>query len=236
MKIATLESNQLESDILQGMIVNAGHECTAFSTGKSLLDALQYKMFDLLIMEWHLSDMKGNDVIRAIRNGKRKNMMVMVLTDCILEVDIVLGLEAGANYYVTKPIGAPELSARIYAVSKIAPRPLIKRSKTIKPMLDSLDVGYYHFDLIHGIVTLHGHPVDLQPKEFDVAVLLFSHAGQVVSREKIMSEVWGRSVMTTFRTLDTHISRVRAKLKVNPDNKVSLVTIRTIGYKLDAFE
>ena len=100
-------------------------------------------------------------------------------------------------------------------------------------MPDLLGVGFYHFDLVSGIASLRGKAVDLQPKEFDIAVLLFFHAGELISREKIMNEIWRRTPRLTSRTLDAHISRVRNKLQLRPDNNVSLSTVYTVGYRLD---
>ena len=102
-------------------------------------------------------------------------------------------------------------------------------------MHDVLEIGFYRFDLTKGIASIHSQAVYLQPKEFDIAVLFFSHIGQVISREKIMNKVWGRSLAMTSRTLDTHMSRVRVKLQLNSDNNVRLATLYTIGYRLDTF-
>lgn len=235
MKIATLESNQLESDILQRMLVDAGYECMAFFSGLSLIDTLQYKRFDLLILEWHLPDMNGSDVIKEIRSGSSKNMMVMFLTNQIQEADVVRGLKADANDYLIKPASASELIARIQALSKISVPFAFENMRKTRDISDFLEFGSYRFDLIQGIAFIRGQRIDLQPKEFDIALLLFSHVGQVLSREKIMNEVWGRMLVSTSRTLDTHMSRVRTKLQLNPDNHVRLVTVYTIGYRLETF-
>lgn len=233
MKIATLESNQLESEVLQRIIVEAGHECIAFFTGQALIDALHYKKFDLLILEWHFPDMDGHAVIKAIRRGKSKNMMVMFLTHQISDADVAMGLKAGANDYATKPIAASDLIIRIHALSKIASHSILEKNKPVKRMPDLLGVGFYHFDLVSGIASIRGKAVDLQPKEFDIAVLLFFHAGELISREKIMNEIWRRTPRVTSRTLDAHMSRVRNKLQLRPDNNVMLSTVYTVGYRLD---
>ncbi|MFC7287546.1 response regulator transcription factor [Herminiimonas glaciei] len=233
MKIATLELDQHESNILQRMVVDAGHECTAFFTGLSLIDALHYKKFDLLILEWLLPDMAGSELIRLIRSSASKNMMVMFLTHRSSDAEVVQGIRAGANDYVTKPVSAAELAVRIHTLSKITPPSVYESNKAIKRMPDLLGVGFYCFDLIQRVATIRGCAVALQTKEFDIAVLLFTHAGQVISREQIMNEVWGRASVTSARTLDTHMSRVRSKLQLNPDNNIRLVTIYTIGYRLD---
>jgi DNA-binding response OmpR family regulator len=233
MKIATLDSNQLESSILQRIIVDAGHECIAFFSGLSLLDALHYQRFDLLILEWHFPDMEARDVIKAIRSGASKNMMVMFLTNRMQESDVVRGLKAGANDYLVKPVRTSELLLRIHALSKIATQAAFVQMKAAWRMPELLGLGFYRFDLMQGLAFVRGDLIDLQPKEFDIAVLLFSHFGQVLTRERIMNEIWGRTLIMSSRTLDTHMSRVRTKLQLNSVNNVRLVTVYTIGYRLD---
>lgn len=233
MKIATLEMDQLESNILQRTVVDAGHECTAFFTGLSLIDALHYKSFDLLILEWLLPDMDGRDVIRHIRNSASKNMMVMFHTNQISDADVVRGIRAGANDYVTKPISASELTFRIQALAKISAQPVLGGRTVTRQVPNLLGVGIYRFDMKQGLASIRGLSIDLQPKEFKIAVLLFSHVGQVISREKIMKEIWRRAPIMGSRALDTHMSRVRSKLRLSSDNNVRLVTVYNIGYRLD---
>lgn len=235
MRIATLEADQLESNVLQRIVVDAGHECTAFFNGLSLINALHYKRFDLLILESLLPDMEGSDVIRMVRNSASKNMMVMFLTHRVSDADVVQGIRAGANDYVSKPVSASELTFRIQALLKISPLPVSEERTVTRHIPDLLGVGFYCFDLKQGIATVHGHPVALEPKEFEIAVLLFSHAGQVVSKEKIMNAIWGRTSVVGSRALSTHMSRMRSKLRLVPDNNVKLVTVYTRGYRLDVF-
>lgn len=233
MKIATLESNQLESNILQRIIVDAGHECVAFFSGLSLIDVLHYQRFDLLILEWHLPDMDGGEVVKAIRSGAGKNMMVMFLTSRMQEADVVRGLRAGANDYLMKPISAAELLMRIQGLAKMVAPPASLNRKVARHKPELLGVGNYSFDLKRGMAFVGDEQIVLQPKEFEIAVLLFSHIGQLLTRERIMNEIWGRTLVMTSRTLDTHMSKVRTKLQLTADNNVRLVTVYTIGYRLD---
>lgn len=234
MKIASLEDDQIESILIHQIVTAAGHECTTFREGKALLAALRQQVFDLLILDWHLPDMTGKEVIEWVRANVGEDIIVMFLTNRVLEENIVAGLMAGADDYMTKPIREAELSARLHALSKrirLAP----KTTHMPAPASTTIEVGIFHFDLFRKIATVRGEPVDLKPKEFDIAVLFFQNIGQLISRERIMEEVWGRELMMTSRTLDTHMSQVRTKLQLKLDNNVRLTTVYTIGYRLDVF-
>lgn len=235
MKIATLEDDPIESRLIQRILGDAGHECTAFATGQSLINALRHQIFDLLILDWHLPDITGKDVIEWVRKNIGEDIVVMFLTNRVLEENIVTGLMAGADDYMTKPIREAELSARIHALSKRLRRPVSGETAPSVPTPTAVEVGFFHFDLVRKIAAIRGEPVDLKPKEFDIAALLFQNVGQLISREKIMEEVWGRELMMTSRTLDTHMSQVRTKLQLKLDNNVRLTTVYTIGYRLDTF-
>lgn len=234
MKIATLEDDPIESKLIYQIVTAAGHECMTFHEGKALIAALRQQMFDLLILDWHLPDMTGKDVIEWVRTNVGEDIVVMFLTNRVLEENIVTGLMAGADDYMTKPIREAELSARIHALSKrirLAPQAGAQLSSNTA----TIEVGIFHFDLLRKLATIRGESVDLKPKEFDIAVLFFQNVGQLISRERIMEDVWGRELMMTSRTLDTHMSQVRTKLQLKLDNNVRLTTVYTIGYRLDVF-
>lgn len=235
MKIATLEDDPIESQLIHQIVTDAGHECTTFMTGRSLIAALQHDAYDLLILDWHLPDMTGKDVIEWVRKSIGEDVIVMFLTNRILEENIVMGLMAGADDYMTKPIREAELSARIHALSKRVRASRDADAGTIASSSSTIEVGIYRFDLARKVATIHNEPIDLKPKEFDIAALFFQNAGQLISRDQIMTEVWGHELLMTSRTLDTHISQVRTKLQLKPDNQVRLTTIYTIGYRLDTF-
>lgn len=236
MKIASLEDDPIESTLIHQIVTEAGHECTTFTEGQSLIDALRHQVFDLLILDWHLPDMTGKEVIEWVRKHIGENIVVMFLTNRILEENIVTGLMAGADDYMTKPIREAELSARIHALSKrLRAMPSAADNAALSPPATSLEVGMFSFDLLRKTASIRDEIVDLKPKEFDIALLFFQNIGQLISREKIMEEVWGRELMMTSRTLDTHMSQVRTKLQLKLDNNVRLTTIYTIGYRLDTF-
>lgn len=237
MNIASLEDDPIESRLIHQVVTNAGHACATYHTGTALLEALRQPQHacDMLILDWHLPDMTGKEVIEWVRANLGDSIIVMFLTNRVLEENIVAGLMAGADDYMTKPIREAELSARIHALSKRIRRPLNGGTPVPAAASNVLEAGVYSFDLFRKGVTVRGVPVDLKPKEFDIAVLFFQNIGQLISREHIMESIWGRELVMTSRTLDTHMSQVRTKLQLKPDNNVRLTTLYTIGYRLDMF-
>ncbi|MDO9419268.1 MAG: response regulator transcription factor [Herminiimonas sp.] len=233
MKIAILDDDPIESKFIHRILTAAGHECTTFLNSNALFAALHHQIFGLLILDWHLPDMAGKDVVECVRNNFGEEIAVMFLSKSMCEENIVIGLMAGADDYMIKPIRVAELIARIHALSKRM-RLTGGRVDTVIPLPNVMRVGLYQFDLVKKIAILRSEPVELKPKEFDVAVLLFQNIGKLVSRERFMQEVWGRELMMASRTLDTHISRVRVMLQIKSDNNVRLSTVYTVGYRLDA--
>lgn len=226
MRMAALEDDPMEAALIRQTVIGAGHECEIFSQGAALIDALQRQAFDLLILDWNLPDMTGDQVIAWIRRHLSPELVVMFLTSRALEEDVVAGLMAGADDYMTKPIRQAELAARVHALSK-----RIRQPKSAEPVL--IEQGVFKLDLMMKTASVRGQPVELKPKEFDIAAMLFRNIGQIVPRDKIMETVWGRELVMTSRTLDTHMSQVRTKLQLKLDNGVRLSTIYTIGYRLD---
>ncbi|GGI16056.1 response regulator transcription factor [Oxalicibacterium faecigallinarum] len=236
MRIASLEDDPIESKLIHQVVTDAGHACTVFHTGSALLETLRMRAdaFDMLILDWHLPDMTGKDVIEWVRRNLGDQIVVMFLTNRVLEENIVSGLMAGADDYMTKPIREGELSARLHALSKRI-RPAAISASSASASHGTIEAGVYTFDLFNKIATVRDMTVELKPKEFDIAALFFQNIGQLISRERIMETVWGRELVMTSRTLDTHMSQVRTKLQLKPDNNVRLTTVYTIGYRLDMF-
>jgi len=232
MRIAALEDEPMEASLIHQILVNAGHACTMYTTGTSLLKDLPNKHYDLLLLDWVLPDMTGYDVLNWVRNNLSAQVLVLFLTNRDLEEDIVLGLMAGGDDYMVKPVRRAELLARIHALS----RRLLPPVDAVAPENDILEVGPYKLNKIMKSAALHGRPVELNPKEFDIALILLKNAGEIVSREKMIEAVWGRELVMTSRTLDTHMSRVRTKLALNPENKVRLSTIYSLGYRIDLLQ
>lgn len=232
MKIAVLEDDPMEAALIRQTMAEAGHHCDVFNRGAALMDALGQEAFDLLVLDWNLPDTTGDKVITWIRAHLPSHLVVMFLTSRALEEDVVAGLMAGADDYMSKPIRQAELKARVHALSRRVKQLAGDKSESLATA-STIENGVFKLDLLLKTAMVRDVSVELKPKEFDIAAMLFQSAGQIVTREQIMESVWGRELVMTSRTIDTHMSQVRTKLQLNPDNGVRLTTIYTIGYRLD---
>lgn len=227
MNIASLEDDLAQSQFIAQSLVAAGYPCTQFHTGKALIAALtKTHSFDLLILDWEIPDVSGLDVLHWVRNNQGYALPVLFLTSRTSETDLVAGLQAGADDYMLKPIRAGELVARVQA--------LIRRMNPIVPSSERFSFGPYDIDPIEATISLNGVDVLLAPKEFELALLLFRNPGRLFSRDVLAASVWNREIPATSRTLDTHLSNIRRKLKLRPENGVRLNASYALGYRLES--
>jgi len=180
---------------------------------------------DLVLLDLGLPDLDGTEVCRRLRRAAPDATIVM-LTARRDEIDVILALEAGADDYLTKPFRLAELLARLRAHLR-RPRPAANTS-------DQLQVGDLLVDVAARRVTVGGKEVDLRPKEFDLLALLAAEAGRVVTRERIMSDVWDEHWFGSTKTLDTHVSALRRKLDNGSDGPSRITTLRGVGYRLES--
>jgi DNA-binding response OmpR family regulator len=227
MHIAALEDDTDEAHLIRHVLEEAGHTCTLFGTGASLLAALPGSRFDLLILDWRLPDMTGFDVLNKVRNELGLEVLVLFLSNHDLQEHIVAALMAGGDDYMLKPIRGAELLARIHALSRRLQRREVETDGHV------VEVGICRLNKLMHTVELHGQTIELKPKEFGIALTLLKNVGAIVSRQMLMESVWGRELVMTSRTIDTHISQVRRKLMFKPENGVKLSTVYTLGYRLD---
>jgi two-component system response regulator RegX3 len=171
-----------------------------------------------------LPGLPGTEVCRALRS--RSNVPIIMLTAKDSEVDKVVGLELGADDYVTKPYSARELVARIRAV-------LRRRGDVEAPADGALEAGPVRMDVERHVVAVDGEPVSLPLKEFDLLELLLRNAGRVLTRGQLIDRVWGSDYVGDTKTLDVHVKRLRAKIEPDPANPKHLVTVRGLGYKFE---
>lgn len=236
MRIAVLEDSLPDAALAVQVLVDAGHEVTHYQIGQNLLDNLLIKKYDLLLLDWILPDMTGYDVLNWVRKNIGAHIIVLFLSNRTMEENVVLGLMAGGDDYLRKPLRRAELLARIHVLSR-----RLNLAALDSPVngIDSnvtLKIAGYHFNLVTKIATLHNQIIDLNPKEFDIAVTLFQKYGQIVSRKYLMDHVWGHELLMTSRTLDTHISRTRKKLRLTAENGIHMTTIYNSGYRLDLID
>ena len=164
-------------------------------------------------------------MVRWLRANVGPRVPVIFLTNRSSEDDLVEGLRAGADDYIVKPLRPLELLARVAA--------LLRRSQIAEPANDSFDVANYRIEPAARVISLNGAAVTLAPKEFELALLFFRNQGRLMSRDVLAECVWNREIPATSRTLDTHLSNIRQKLQLRPENGVRLTSSYALGYRLE---
>jgi two-component system, OmpR family, response regulator RegX3 len=204
----------------EGFTVHAAKDGTQ---ALALFDSLNP---DLVLLDVMLPKMSGIDVCRQIR--QRSNVPIIMVTAKGAEIDTVVGLEVGADDYVTKPYRLRELVARMRAVLRRAPREPIDGSPD-----EVVEVDDVRVDLARHEVFIRSEQVSLPLKEFELLALLLAHAGRVLTREILIDRVWGTDYVGDTKTLDVHIKRLRTKVEDDPGSPSRIVTVRGVGYKYE---
>ncbi|MBC7574901.1 MAG: response regulator transcription factor [Herminiimonas sp.] len=225
MRIAVLDDDRSQTDLVSQVLNAAGHVCHAFQSGKEMVNQLRRESFDMLIIDWQVPDLSGADVLRWSREKLPSTLPVLFMTSRSGEDDIVAGLAAGADDYMIKPIRRGELVARVQA--------LLRRAYPSQNTVEQIQFGDYIFESRTGRLIVAGKPVDVTQKEFDLALLFFRNLGRPLSRAYILEAVWSRDVEIPSRTMDTHVSRVRSKLQLRPENGFRLAPVYSYGYRLE---
>lgn len=228
MRIALLEDDNYQADVMRAWLESAGHECRVYPTGQAFREGMRCGDFDLAILDWVLPDTDGVAVLAWLREHCEWHIPVIFVTRMDREEDVVIALEKGADDYMTKPVKPREMQARIAAVAR---RVHLPTERT-----DLLEVGDYRLNLQSRTVEWRGERVDLTHKEFDLALFLFRQIGRLLSRAQIMETVWGTSAELNTRTVDTHVSRIRNKLRLQPEHGWKLSAIYQHGYRLEHLE
>lgn len=226
MKIASVEDDPIQAELIRQILGDAGYACTSFGTGTAFLRALREQAFDLLVVDWQLPDTSGYEVVSWVRQQSGRFPPILFLTSRVQEEDIVSGLAVGADDYMVKPIRQAELVARVRALLRRA-YPEATRAD------DVIQHGAYVLDPRARAITVGGEPADVSPREFDLALFLFRNMGRLLSRDVVEQAVWGRSIGVASRTLDTHMSRLRIKLALRPENGVRLTSVYSHGYRFE---
>ncbi|HFD88282.1 MAG TPA: response regulator transcription factor [Gammaproteobacteria bacterium] len=225
MRIAYLEDDQDQIRLISLWLDEAGHQVSAFQSGRDLVRVLRSESFDLIILDWMVPDMDGLEVLDWTRSHYDWNIPILFCTQRDNEEDVVKALEAGADDYMEKPLKQKELLARVGALQR--------RAQLGLNNTQTLDFAPYRIDLASRAISLNGEWIDLTQKEYDLAVFLFKNLGRAISRGHILDTVWGMSPDLNTRTVDTHISRLRKKLHFNQDTGWGLSSIYQHGYRLD---
>ncbi|GAA0947454.1 response regulator transcription factor [Nonomuraea longicatena] len=227
-RVLVVEDEESFSDALSYMLRKEGFEVSIAATGPDALDTFDRHGADLVLLDLMLPGLSGTEVCRSLR--QRSKVPVIMLTAKDSEIDKVVGLELGADDYVTKPFSSRELVARIRAV--------LRRQGDAgeEPGSAILAAGPVRMDVDRHVVAVRGERVQLPLKEFELLEVLLRNAGRVLTRGQLIDRVWGADYVGDTKTLDVHVKRLRAKIEADPGNPRCILTVRGLGYKFDASE
>ncbi len=223
-RILVVEDEESFRDALSYMLRREGFEVDLADSGPAALEQFERHGADLVLLDLMLPGLSGTDVFRALRAGSAVPVIMLTAKDG--EVDKVVGLELGADDYVTKPYSARELVARIRAV-------LRRRGEPDDLVPPTLEAGPVRMDVDRHVVSVGGEPVAMPLKEFELLELLLRNAGRVLTRGQLIDRVWGSDYVGDTKTLDVHVKRLRGKVEPDPANPKHIITVRGLGYKFE---
>ena len=236
-KILIVEDEHSLLDTLQYNLKKQGYEVLTATNGLEAVDLARSEKPDLLVLDLMLPGMDGFEVCRTLRQDM--NMPILMLTARADEIDKVVGLEVGADDYVTKPFSLRELMARVKALLRRVRITRQEAESEAQPTTDEvisrekLRFGDLVIDLGRREVLRDGAPLALKPKEFDLLLFLARHRGAVLSRDLILERVWDWGYSGGSRTVDVHVRWLREKIETDPANPTRLVTVRGVGYRFE---
>lgn len=224
-RVLVVEDEESFREGLNYMLTREGFDVVIASDGAQGMQAFDTQNPDIVLLDWMLPEASGIEVCKYIRT--KSTVPVIMLTAKDTEVDKVVGLELGADDYVTKPFSTAELLARIRAV--------LRRGSDIEQNHSTaLEYGPIRIDVERHLISVNGEPVSMPLKEFELLELLIRNAGRVLTRGQLMDRVWGSNYHGDGKTLDVHIKRIRSKIEPDPANPVYLTTVRGLGYRFEA--
>jgi two-component system, OmpR family, response regulator RegX3 len=223
-RVLVVEDEESFSDALSYMLRKEGFDPVVATSGPEALAEFDRGGADIVLLDLMLPGLPGTEVCRQLRS--RSGVPIIMLTAKDAEVDKVVGLELGADDYVTKPYSARELVARIRAV--------LRRRGDVEDLAPAtLEAGPVRMDVERHVVTVSGREVPLPLKEFELLEVLLRNAGRVLTRMQLIDRVWGADYVGDTKTLDVHIKRLRAKIEPAPSNPRFIITVRGLGYKFE---
>lgn len=224
MKIAVVDDDQDVASLLCLWLEEEEHSCAIFSNGQDFTREVGNEDFDVVLLDWVMPEVDGEQVLTWLQRKQDWDTPVIFVTSRTTEDDMVRILNEGADDYITKPVSRRELLARIAAVTR-------RTAKQVPQ--ETIEIGIYQIDPQSHSLRIAGELIKLTDKEYELALYLFTHIGQLLSRSQILANVWGYESNVNTRTVDTHISRIRKKLLLNPENGWRLSSIYHQGYRLE---
>jgi two-component system response regulator RegX3 len=223
-RILIVEDEESFSDPLSFLLGKEGFEVEVVDNGLDAITEFDRNGADLVLLDLQLPGQSGTEVCRQLR--QRSSVPVIMLTAKDSEIDKVVGLELGADDYVTKPYSSRELVARVRAVLRRQAEPEELISNTVQ-------AGPVRMDVERHVVSVSGAQVSLPLKEFELLEMLLRNSGRVLTRGQLIDRVWGSDYVGDTKTLDVHVKRLRSKIEPDPSNPRYLVTVRGLGYKFE---
>ena len=225
-RVLIVEDEPALADSIRYGLEREGYECTVLADGSRAIDFVRSWRPDLVLLDLMLPGMPGTDVCREIRTTGRVPIVMVTAKDT--EADKVIGLELGADDYITKPFSMRELIARVRAV--------LRRTGIVPEILDrptALAGGPVEMDTERHEVRVRGSVVEMPPKEFALLESLLRRSGKLMTRESLIAQVWGEDYYGDTRTLDVHVKRLRGKIETDPRSPSHLITVRGLGYRFE---
>lgn len=230
--VLIVEDEESLADPLAFLLRKEGFETLTAADGPSALSTFQSEHVDIVLLDLMLPGMSGTDVCKKIRATSQVPIIMVTARDS--EIDKVLGLELGADDYVTKPYSARELTARIRAVLRRGAETSSSESAAEGAVENILESGRVRMDVDRHIVYVDGEAVPMPLKEFHLLEYLLENAGRVLTRGQLIDRIWGTDYIGDTKTIDVHVKRLRSKIEPEPSRPSHLVTVRGLGYKFDA--
>ena len=223
--VLVIEDEESFRDALKFMLSREGFDVILAPNGAEGMKLFDSMNPDLVLLDLMLPEVSGTEVCKYIRT--KSNTPVIMLTAKDTEIDKVVGLEIGADDYVTKPFSTRELLARIKAV-------LRRGGEMENDFVGAVEVGPIRMDVERHVLSVNGEAVLMPLKEFELLEFLMRNSGRVLTRGQLMDRVWGSNYVGDGKTLDVHVKRIRSKIEPNPANPVHLTTVRGLGYRFEA--
>ncbi|WP_252667060.1 response regulator transcription factor [Cupriavidus sp. WGtm5] len=229
MNIALLMGFSPQLRTMAELLEGAGFRCSVFETGRELIHRVSQERYDMLLIDDALADLPALEVVRAVRSARSRDVPIILLAADNSEDKLVDALDAGADDYVCRPLNARVLMARITALRRRVTGERVRQGLVVQ-------AGPYQLNSIGRFATLHGERIAMTPKEFDLAMMLFSNVGRVLAAERIQQAIWRHELPPLSRALAGLISRLRKTLRIGVANGIVITVVYAHGYRLDVLE